>query len=54
MVCGVTIREQRLTFGEVADEYDDVRADNPSDLVDAHGGVVRHQIDTVLALARSV
>ncbi len=31
----MTTREQRLTFGEVADDYDDVRADYPAELVNA-------------------
>jgi hypothetical protein len=30
-----TGREQRLVFGEVADEYDDVRPGDPAELVDA-------------------
>jgi SAM-dependent methyltransferase len=43
------VREQRLVFGEVADEYDEVRAGYPAELVDAvlayTGGVPARAVD---------
>jgi len=43
----VTIREQRLVFGEVAQEYDALRADYPADLVDfvvSYAGARPHRL----------